>query len=157
LPPEADVRLNLPVLLFTLAVSVFCGVLFGSAPAWRATRANPTEALKDAGRCLGGGRDRVRRALVVGEFALALTLLAGAGLAFHGLFRLANVPLGFRTEGLLTFSLPVPEGRLTGSERINAFYRELLDRVQAVPGVLSASVSTTMPVWGASVGFMGFE
>ena len=56
-------------------------------------------------------------------------------------------------EGLLTFSLPVPEGRLTGSERINGFYRELLDRVQAVPGVLSASVSTTMPVRGATVGF----
>jgi putative ABC transport system permease protein len=157
LPPEADVRLNLPVLLFTLAASLFCGIVFGCAPAWRATRANPTEALKDAGRSLGGGRDRLRRALVAGEFALALTLLAGAGLAIHGLFRLVNVPLGFRTEGLLTFSLPVPEGRLMGSERINAFYRELLDRVQAVPGVLSASVSTTMPVWGASVGFMRFD
>ncbi len=157
LPPEADVRLNLPVLLFTLAASLFCGIVFGCAPAWRATRANPTEALKDAGRSLGGGRDRLRRVLVAGEFALALTLLAGAGLAIHGLFRLVNVPLGFRTEGLLTFSLPVPEGRLMGSERINAFYRELLDRVQAVPGVLSASVSTTMPVWGASVGFMSFE
>jgi putative ABC transport system permease protein len=157
LPPEADVRLNLPVLLFTLAVSVFCGILFGCAPAWRAARANLTDTLKDAGRSLGGGRDRLRRALVTGEFALALTLLSGAGLAIHGLFKLANVDLGFRTEGLLTFSLPVPEGRLTGPERIDAFYRELLDRVQAVPGVLSASVSTTMPVRGASVGFMGFE
>jgi putative ABC transport system permease protein len=157
LPPEADVQLNLPVLLFTLAVSVFCGALFGCAPAWRASRANPTDALKDAGRSLGGGRDRLRRALVAGEFALALTLLAGAGLAIHGLFKLANVDLGFRTEGLLTFSLPVPESRLVGSERINVFYRELLDRVQAVPGVLSASVSTTMPMRGASVGFMGFE
>jgi putative ABC transport system permease protein len=157
LPPEADVRLNLPVLLFTLAASVFCGIVFGCAPAWRATRANPTEALKDAGRSLDGGRDRLRRVLVAGEFALALTLLAAAGLATHGLLRLANVPLGFRTEGLLTFSLPVPEGRLMGSEQTNAFYRELLDRVQAVPGVLSASVSTTMPVRGASVGFMTFE
>jgi putative ABC transport system permease protein len=157
LPPEADLRLNLPVLLFTLAASVFCGILFGCAPAWRASHANLSEALKDAARSLGSGRDRLRRALVAGEFALALSLLAGAGLALHGLFRLANVDLGFRTEGLLTFSLPVPEGRLTGPERINAFYRELLDRVEAAPGVLSASVSTTMPVRGASVGFMGFE
>ena len=157
LPPEADVRLNPPVLLFTLAVSLFCGILFGCAPAWRATRTNLGEGLKDAGRSLGGGRDPLRRALVAGEFALALTLLAGAGLSIHGLFELAKVDLGFRTEGLITFSLPVPEGRLTGSERTSAFYRELLDRVQAVPGVLSASVSTTMPVRGASVGFMGFE
>jgi len=157
LPPEADVRLNLPVLLFTLAASLFCAIVFGCAPAWRATRANPNEALKDAGRSLGGGRDRLRRVLVAGEFAVALTLLAGAGLATHGLLRLVNVPLGFRTEGLLTFSLPVPEGRLMGPEQINAFYRELLDRVQALPGVLSASVSTTMPVRGAWVGFMTFD
>ena len=157
LPPEADVRLDLPVLLSTTAASVFCGIAFGCAPAWRATRANPTEALKDAGRSLGGGRDRLRRALVAGEFALALALLAGAGLAIRGLLKLTHVDLGFRAEGLLTFSLPVPEGRLTGPERINAFYRELLDGVQAVPGVLSASISTTMPVRGASVGFMGFD
>ena len=157
LPPEADVRLDLPVLLSTTAASVFCGIAFGCAPAWRATRANPTEALKDAGRSLGGGRDRLRRALVAGEFALALALLAGAGLAIRGLLKLTHVDLGFRAEGLLTFSLPVPEGRLTGPERINAFYRELLDGVQAVPGVLSASISTTMPVRGATVGFMGFE
>jgi len=157
LPAEADVRLDLSVLIFTVAASLFCGIVFGCAPAWQATRANPTDALKDARGSLAGGRDRLRRVLVAGEFALALTLLAGAGLAIHGLFKLANVDLGFRAEGLLTFSLPVPDGRLTGSERTSAFYRELLDRVQAVPGVLSASVSTTMPVRGASVGFMNFE
>jgi putative ABC transport system permease protein len=157
LPPEADVRLNVPVLLFALVASVFCAILFGCVLGWRATRANLSETLKNAARSLGSGRDRLRRALVAGEFALALSLLAGAGLTVHGLFRLARVDLGFRTEGVLTFSLPVPEGRLTGTERINAFYRELLERVQAVPGVLSASVSTTMPVRGATVGFMGFE
>jgi putative ABC transport system permease protein len=157
LPPEADVRLDLPVLAFTVAVSIACGVLFGCAPAWRATRTNPSEALKDAGRSVAGGRDRLRRAFVAGEFALALTLLAGAGLAVHGLLRLASVDLGFRTEGLLTFSLPVPEERLEGPERIGAFYRELLDRVEAVPGVLSTSVSTTAPVRGGWGGFMGFE
>jgi putative ABC transport system permease protein len=67
------------------------------------------------------------------------------------------VDLGFRAEGLLTFSLPVPEERLVGSERIDAFYRELLARIRTLPGVVSASVSTTMPVRGATVGFMGLE
>jgi putative ABC transport system permease protein len=157
LPPETDVQINLPVLLFTLAASLFCGIVFGCAPAWRATRPNPTEELRGAARWVGSERDRLRRALVAGQFALALTLLAGAGLAINSLVRLVNVPLGFRTEGVLTFSLPVPEGRLMGSGRINAFYRELLDRVRAVPGVLSASVSTTMPVRGAWVGFMAFD
>jgi putative ABC transport system permease protein len=157
LPPEADVRLNLPVLLVTLAVSVSCGILFGCAPAWRATRMNVAVGLNDGGRALGGGRDRLRRSLVAAEFALALTLLTGAGLSIHGLFELARVDLGFHTEGLITFSLPVPESRLIGSERISAFYQELLDRVRNIPGVLSASVSTTMPIHGASVGFMGFE
>jgi putative ABC transport system permease protein len=157
LPPEADVRLNVPVLLFALVTSVFCAILFGCALGWRATRTNLSETLKDAARSLGSGRDHLRRGLVAGEFALALSLLAGAGLTVQGLFRLARVDLGFRTEGVLTFSLPVPEDRLMGAERINAFYRELLDRVEGVPGVLSASVSTTMPVRGATVGFMGFE
>jgi putative ABC transport system permease protein len=146
LPSEADVRLNVPVLLFTLAACVVCSVLFGSAPAWRVARANVNETLKDAARSLSSGRDRVRRAFVVAEFALALTLLAGGGLAIHSLFRLANVDLGFRSERLLTFSLPVVPGRLTRTEEINAFYRQLIDRVRVIPGVRLASVSTTLPV-----------
>jgi predicted permease len=157
LPSEAEVRLNVPVVLFTLAASVLSGVLFGCAPAWRAARAGVNEALKDAARSLGSGRDRLRPALVVGEFALALTLLAGGGLAIHSLYQLANVDLGFRRERLLTFSLPVPSGRLKGTEQIDAFYRELIERVQAIPGVLSASVSTTMPVQGFGFAGMAFD
>jgi putative ABC transport system permease protein len=146
LPSEAEVRLNLPVLLFTLVTCLLCGIVFGGAPAWRAARANVSEGLKDAASSLAHGRDRLRRALVVAEFALALTLLAGGGLAVLGLIKLTMVDLGFRHEGLLTFSLPVPRGRLTGAEEIDTFYRELVDRVQAIPGVRSASVSGTMPV-----------
>ena len=74
----------MPVLLFTLAVSVISGVLFGCAPAWQATRSNLNDVLKEAGRsAVGGGRHWMRRAFVVAEFALALTLLAGAGLAIR--------------------------------------------------------------------------
>jgi putative ABC transport system permease protein len=152
LPSEADVRLNVPVMLFTLAVSMVCGVLFGCAPAWQATRANVNETLKEGGRTGGGGRHIVRRALVVVEFALALTLLAGGGLAIHSLVKLANVDLGFRTDHLLTFYLPVPEGRLSGNEAVNVFYQQLIERLAAVPGVTSVSASTGMPVYGTNFG-----
>src|SRR5689334_10451951 len=152
LPSEADVRLNLPVLLFTLAASFVCGILFGCLPAWQAMRSNMNETIKEGARSVAGGRHRLRRALVVAEFALALTLLAGGGLAIHSLVKLANVDLGFRRDHLLTFSLPVPEGALKGNEAVNAFYRQLLERISALPGVTSASVSTGMPVYGTGFG-----
>jgi putative ABC transport system permease protein len=153
LPIEAEVGLNMPVLLFTLAASVLSGVLFGCAPAWQATRANLNTTLKEEGRStVGGGRHRLRRGLVVAEFALALTLLAGGGLAIHSLVKLIHVDLGFRTDHLLTFSLPVPSERLSQPEQISAFYRRLLEQVEAVPGVASASTSTGMPVMGTGFG-----
>ena len=122
LPSEADVRLNIPVLLFSLAACGLAGMLFGCAPAWQAARANVNEMLKETGRSVSGGRHRLRRALVVVEFALALSLLAGGGLAIHSLMKLADVNLGFRTERLLTFDLPVAQGRLTTPEQIVGFY-----------------------------------
>lgn len=152
LPSEADVQLNVPVLLFTLAVSVVSGLLFGCAPAWQATRADITDTMKDTGRSPGGGRQHLRRGLVVAEFALALTLLAGGGLAVHSLIKLMNVDLGFRSDNLLTFSLPVPPGRLDNAERIDAFYSQLVERIHTVPGVRSAAVSTGMPMRGTNFG-----
>ena len=152
LPSEADVRLSLPVLLFTLAACAISGVLFGSVPAWQAARQNTSETLKEGGRVMGGARHRLRLALVVVEFGLALTLLSGGGLAIHSLLNVAAADLGFNTEHLLTFSLPVPNEKLTGPEQVSTFYEQLLARVQAVPGVLSASVSTGMPVSGTGFG-----
>ena len=152
LPSEADVRLSLPVLLFTFAACLLSGVLFGSVPAWQAARQNTSETLKEGGRVLGGGRHRLRLALVVMEFGLALTLLSGGGLAIHGLVKMSAADLGFRTERLLTFSLPVPNGKMTDSAQVTTFYEQLLARVQAVPGVASVSVSTGMPVNGTSFG-----
>ena len=104
LPYEADLTLNMTVLAFTLLVSTLSGVLFGCMPAWQAARANVNEILKDGGRSSAApSRYRLRRALVAGEFALALSLLAGGGLAVHSLIKLTNVDLGFRTDHLLTF------------------------------------------------------
>ena len=153
LPSEADVRINLPVLAFTLVVSMLSGVLFGCAPAWQVSRLNLNDVLKEAGRsAVGGGRLWMRRALVVVEFALALTLLAGAGLAIASVAKLMTTDLGFRTDHLLTFTVPVPAERLKEPDEITAFYRQLLEKISAIPGVTSASVSTGMPVNGVNFG-----
>jgi putative ABC transport system permease protein len=152
LPSEADVRLSLPVLAFTVLASALSGILFGSAPAWQGTRTNINAALKDTGRSVVGGRHRLQRALVVVEFGLALTLLAGGGLALNGLVGISRVDLGFRAEQLLTFQLPVPRGRLNGAEEVNAFYNDLLGRMQATPGAVAVSISTGMPVRGTGFG-----
>jgi putative ABC transport system permease protein len=153
LPYEADLTLNVPVLAFTLLVSTLSGVLFGCAPAWQASRANTNDTLKEAGRSSGGtGRHRVRRALVVAEFALALTLLAGGGLAVHSLLKLTSVDLGFRTDGLLTFGLPIQDDRFREPGQITAFHEVLLDKIRSLPGVESVSASTGMPVRGTSFG-----
>ncbi len=146
LPTEADLRVSLPVLLGTLAVCVLSGVLFGSAPAWQAARSDMNDTLKDGGRSAVGGRHGLRRALVALEFALALTLLAGGGMAVSSFIALANVDLGIQPERLLTFSVPVTRGRLVGDERMTSFYRQLIDRLRAIPGVTSAAVSGGVPV-----------
>src|SRR4029434_7869700 len=94
LPSEADVRVNVRMLLFTLGVSVVSGVIFGSAPALQVTRFNLNDVLKAAGRsAVRSGRHWSRRAFVVAEFALALTLLAGAGLAIRSVLSLTYVDL----------------------------------------------------------------
>ncbi|HEX2342766.1 MAG TPA: ABC transporter permease [Vicinamibacterales bacterium] len=156
LPSEADVRMSVPVLLFTLSVSLLSGVLFGCAPAWQVTTPNLSDVLKQAGRSMIAGRQWMRRAFVVAEFALALTLLAGAGLAIASLVRLTAVDLGFRTDHLLTFTVPVPDGRLQDPQQIEAFYRRLQEQMRAIPGVTSVSVSTGLPVFGTNFG-MPFE
>jgi putative ABC transport system permease protein len=153
LPSEADLRLNLPVLFFSLAASIVSGVLFGCAPAWQTARLNLSDTLKETGRsAVSGGRHRLRRTLVVIEFALALTLLAGAGLVIHSFWKLSRVNLGFRQDHILTFFLPVTNDRFARPEQINAFYRQLLDRIGALPGITAGSASTGMPIIGTGFG-----
>jgi putative ABC transport system permease protein len=153
LPSEADIRLNLPVLFFSLAASLLCGVLFGCAPAWQTARLNLSDVLKESGRSASSaGRHGLRRTLVVLEFALALTLLAGAGLVIHSFYKLTRVDLGFRQDHVLTFFLPVMNERFTKPEQINAFYRQLLDQIGALPGITAASASTGMPIIGTNFG-----
>jgi putative ABC transport system permease protein len=157
LPPHTlastvDPRLNLPVLLFTVGATMFAGALCGSAQAWQAARTSFNEALKQASRsATGHGRRRLSQALVVVEFALAVTLLAGAGLMILSFWNRTRVDLGIRTDHILTFGLPVNNERFSSAAEIDGFYRQLLERLQAVPGVAEASVSSGLPLLGLGV------
>ena len=137
IPTEADVRLNLPVLFFSLGLTLMAGIVSGCAPAWQISGRDLNDALKEGGRsALGAGRQGLRRLLVVIEFALALTLLTGAGLVIHSFWKLTRVDLGFRADHILTFVLPIPVEHFTESEQITAFYRQILEKIEAVPGCL---------------------
>ena len=150
---ETDVRMSMPVLLFTLGTVMLAGVLFGCAPAWRAARMNLNDVLKEGGgSSRSTGRHGLRRTLVIAEFALALSLLAGGGLALHSLWNVAHVDLGFRSDHLLTFDLPVTKGRLTDPVQITTFYRQLLEKIQALPGVTAVSASEGAPLQGVRFG-----
>ncbi len=157
LPSEAEVKLQAPVLLFAVGVASLAAILCGIAPALQSARVDLIETLKDGTRSATGiGGRGVRRLLVVGEIALALTLLAAAGLAVHGFWKAENVDLGFRPDHILTFNLQLEQqrkqGRLKTPAQINAFYRLLIEKLESVPGVLGAQVSLTQKGLGAELG-----
>jgi len=149
LPSETEITISIPVLLFAFAVCTLAGIAAGLAPAWQASRASAAETMKEGGCTIGDRRFGLRRVLVVVEFALALTLLAGGGMAVNAMVRTMTVDLGFTADHLTTFELPVPRGRLTTPEHAQGFYASLSERIAALPGVTSASVSTGMPVRGS--------
>jgi len=98
------------------------------------------------------GQHRLQRIPVVGEFALALTLLAGAGLTIHSFWNLAHVDVGLKTDHVLTFFLPVPESHSNDPDQIIAYYRDILAHITAVPGVTHASAETGLPLYEAGFG-----
>lgn len=153
LPTEADLTLNIPILLFTLAATTVAGLLAGLAPAWYASRVDPAETLKEGGRAgTGAAKQLLRRILVIGEFALALALLAGAALTIHSFWNLAQVDLGIKTDHLLTFFLPVPDTRSKDPDKIAAYYRDILAHIAVVPGVTHATAMTGLPPYGPGFG-----
>lgn len=153
LPSEADIRISIPVLIFTIVVTTIAGLFFGSAPAWQAARLDLNEVLKSGGRTGAGSTRRGgRRALVVIEFALALTLLASGALALKSFRNLTRVDFGVRTQDVLSFQLPVPARRLNGADQIRAYYRQMLERIGAAPGIRSAAVMTGIPARGPFFG-----
>ncbi|MEK6322862.1 MAG: ABC transporter permease [Acidobacteriota bacterium] len=137
LPSGVDVNLNWRVLVFTLGVSLLTGVLFGLAPAWRATSLDLATALKQSRRTTGAV-SRLSKGLIVAQVALSLLLLVGAGLFIRTLSNLQRVNLGFNEENLLVFTLQ-PEQSGYKDERLMQFYQQLFARLDHLPGVHAAT------------------
>ena len=146
--PRADeIRVDGMVLAFTAGLALFTGLLFGIAPAWKVSRQDVQDVLREGGRGTAGpAHHRVRNTLVVGQIALALILLVGAGLLLRSFVRVLQADSGFRADGVLTASLPLPQGRFPDEAKRAALVRQLIERVNAVPGVQAASAA--LPLLG---------
>jgi len=151
IPGEAQIRLNLAALLFSLGTSVITAALFGLAPALQTVRKDLVEPLKGAGLGAGAGfrRGRMRNALVVFEVALSLVLLSGAGLLMRSFVKLQQMDLGFNPENILIARLPFPKGQYTTAAEKQRFYEQLLSRLRALPGVVAATETITIPPYGS--------
>jgi putative ABC transport system permease protein len=147
IPRLGTVNVDPAALGFTLVLSVAAGLLFGLAPATQATRADLHEGLKQGARGAAGGT-RTRAVLVVGQVALALVLLAGAGLLLKSFANLQRVDLGFEPEHVLTARVTLPDARYAEPARQAAFFETLLARLNALPGVRSAGAINWLPLSG---------
>jgi predicted permease len=148
LPRASEVGLNGTVLLFALMASIATGVLFGLAPALRAQATDLQTSLREAGRGLvSGGGQRLRTGLVVVEVALAVVLIVGAGLMTRSFMQLLRVDLGFRPERLLAVNFSINSDRYA-NQSYRVVYQEILDRVRAVPGLLSVGAAKHVPFRG---------
>lgn len=147
LPEYARLTLDPSALLVTAIVALVTGLLFGAAPALSVGRADPQRTLRDETR--GASESprsrRLRGVLVAGQIALCVSLLAGAGLLARSLIAMTSAPLGFRTDGLLTATVFVPNGRYAGNEARAGFYQALEKRLRAIPGVTRAATMSAAP------------
>ncbi len=150
IPREAVIGLNVPVLLFSLGAAVFTALLFGLAPALQTAKRDIVEPLKEGGKGVSGGfrHGKLRSALVVIEVAMSLVLLAGAGLLMRSFVALQNVDLGLNPENILVARLPFPRGHYKTAAEKQHFFSQLLQRISALPGVVAATETTTLPPYG---------
>src|SRR3954469_10493125 len=149
IPRLDNIHVDGTVILFTILTALVTGVLFGLVPAFTATR-GLSNTLKESGRGAVGARggNRVRGVLVVAELALAVMLLAGAGLLLRSFMKLQAVDPGFKVDQALTFDLSLPDARYKEDDRRIAFYDQLLPRLRALPGAQAASAVMGLPLSG---------
>jgi predicted permease len=153
----ADVMLNISVrmggtvILFLIALTSFCALLCGVAPAWQLTRGNWFQALQEGGRSEGAsrGRQRFRSGLVITEIAMAMVLLLASGLLVRSLQKLEQVQTGFDPSGLMSAELSLPATTYKNDEQQAAFYRALEERLKEIPGVSHAAISNALPFTNA--------
>src|SRR5262249_48912887 len=137
-----NIGLDGRVLLFTLLTSVLAGIVFGLAPAWKATRSSLGGALSESGRAVAAGRGGTQRFFVIGEMAMALVLLVSAGLMIRTLFYLWGLDLGFNPKNVLTFEISGPSSYKTQlGDAIRAAYSQVHEKLATTPGVNSVSFS----------------
>jgi putative ABC transport system permease protein len=144
-----EAKIDISVLAFTTLAAVLAGVLVGAWPAWRISN---TQAIAGALHEVGGrgssdgvGRQRMRAALVVTQVALALVLLAGAGLVLKSFWHAQNAPLGFDPHGIVTFPIALPEAKYKTEQQKDAFWTALLERVKNIRGIEAAAISANSP------------
>jgi putative ABC transport system permease protein len=149
-PRIDEVSVDGRVLAFTLGIAVLTGLVFGLVPAFQTTKPDLNQSLKEGGRDsrAGAGTHRLRSGLVVAEVALALMLLIGAGLLFRSFGELNHVDPGFNPANLLTVNINLPPGRYSEPEQIRLFYRQLFERLGALPGVKAVSGASSLPLGG---------
>ncbi len=157
-PPELmDLRsatVNVPVLLFTIGLTLITGIAFGLVPAFEASRFDINEPLKEGSKgVIGGTRaQRVRNLFVVAQVALALVLLIGAGLLMKSLNRLQSVEPGFDPNNLLTMRVNLPERKYDTDPKLLNFFKQAIEQIRAIPGVESAGAINTIPFGGPHSG-----
>jgi predicted permease len=150
IPRLEEVRLDMHVMFYALGITAVASLLFGLGPAWRAARTDPQGALKAGGRTAtaGAGGLRLRNALVTAEVCLSAVLLVTAALLMTSFSRVMRAEKGFRAPTVLAAEIQIPPAKYGKDEQRNDFYKRLLDRLATEPGVLSAAISTTLPLEG---------
>lgn len=148
--PGANVALDLKVFGFAFLCSLLTGLLFGTVPAWLASRADVNQALRENSRGSTAGRSqhRLRHSLIVGEVAFAMVLLAAAGLFLRGLQRFTNSDPGWRVDGLLTAQMSLRGDKYAKDEQVIAFLSELETQLHTMPGVQQVAIGSSQPVFG---------
>ena len=152
IPGWSRLSLNYSALLFTAGVSVLTGLLFGLAPAWRATKTDLNQTLKeggDKGAPGKSGRSPASHALVVAELALSLVLLAGAGVFVRSFIEILRADLGIKPDHVVTMTLELPQDKYPEGVRRSDFFQQLLQRIEALPGVAGAGAVDSLPMSGS--------
>jgi len=153
-PRLGEAGMQIEVLVFALAATMGCGLLFGLAPALRATRVNLQSELRDGGRdSRAVARDRTRTVLIVTEIAVALVLLVSAMLFIRSAHELQSVPIGFEPNGVTMMRVALSPDRYPEPTTVEATFMRIVDQVRSIPGVEMAAASTRVPMWGGSVDF----
>jgi predicted permease len=158
LPHLSNIHVDGWVLAFTFALSILAGVLFGLAPAWQSSEVDINGVLRESGRSSTGSAKRrwTRSVLVVAEVSLAVVLLIGAGLLLKSFYVLTHSSPGFDAQNLLTGSVALPKAQYVKPEQWNAFFRQAVDRLKALPGVEDAAAALPTPFTGSNLGY-GFN